>query len=184
MNLADGLRAADRYPAANKPLIFTLTNSYYVIYWFCFYGTTPCAKVTMCAFCIPCASPGRPRPTPYKPVESVRLAPARSSTSLPFLSSQSLTNCPICKPFVLTFIQNAGVWGVPHLFSPPNNSASSPLRISVFSAFLRYLFPLSFTSHQSRITSHGFQTFRRRRILLHFSRRSRTKIASVILSPS
>src|SRR2546425_11498752 len=62
----------------------------------------------MCAFCIPCASPGRPRPTLYKPLASVRLAPARSSTSLPSLSFQSLTNCPICKPFVLIFIQNAG----------------------------------------------------------------------------
>ncbi len=62
----------------------------------------------MCAFCIPCASPGRPRPTLYKPLASVRLAPARLSSSLPFLSFQSLTNCPICKPFVLTFIQHAG----------------------------------------------------------------------------
>ncbi len=44
--------------------------------------------------------------------------------------------------------------------------------------------PLSSTSHHSRITSHGFQTFRRRRILLHFSHCSRTKIGSVILSPS
>ena len=162
-----------------------------MIYWFCFYGTTPRAKVTMCAFCIPCASPGRPRPTLYKPLESIRLAPARLSTSLPFLSFQSLTNCPICKPFVLTFIQHAGGVGVPHLFSPPNNSASSPLRISAFSASLRYLFPVSFTSHELRITSlsrasrgHGFQTFRQRRILLHFSRCSRTKIGSVILSPS
>jgi len=145
----------------------------------------------MCAFCIPCASPGRPRPTLDKPLESVRLALARLSTSLPSLSFQSLTNCPICKPFVLTFIQNAGGVGVPHLFSPPDNSPSSPLRISVFSASLRYLFPVSFTSHESRITSlprasrgHGFQTFRQRRILLHFSRCSRTKIGSVILSPS
>src|SRR6266568_1546340 len=84
-----------------------------------------------------------------------------------------------------------GVWGAPHLFSSPNNSASSPLRISVFSASLRYLFPLSSTSHDLRITclsrasrGHGFQTFRQRRILLHFSRCSRTKLASVILTPS
>src|SRR3989442_10568533 len=147
---------------------------------------SPCAPFASRAL-----SPGRPRPTRYKPLESVRLAPARLSTCLPFLSFQSLTNCPICKPFVLTFIQNAGGVGVPHLFSPPNNSASSPLRISVFSASLRYLFPVSFTSPESRITclsrasrGHGFQTFRQRRILLHFSRRSRTKIASVILSPS
>src|SRR6266436_3316878 len=132
-----------------------------------------------------------PRRTPYKPLESVRLALARLASSLPFLSFQSLTNCPICKPFVLTFIQHAGGVGVPHLFSSPNNSASSPLRISVFSASLRYLFPVSFTGHESRITSlsrassgHGFQTFRQRRILLHFSRCSRTKIGSVILSPS
>jgi hypothetical protein len=36
----------------------------------------------------------------------------------------------------------------------------------------------------SRITSHVFQILRPRRILLHFSRCSRTKIGSVILSPS
>src|SRR6266568_6656831 len=84
-----------------------------------------------------------------------------------------------------------GCGGVPHLFSPPDNSPSSPLRVSVFSASPRYLFPVSFTSHELRITSlsrasrgHGFQTFRQRRILLHFSRCSRTKIGSVILSPS
>ena len=106
----------------------------------------------MCAFCIPCASPGRPRPTLDKPLESVRLAPARSSTSLPSLSFQSLTNCPICKPFVLIFIQNAGGVGVPHLFSPPNNAASFTsanlcvLRVSALS--------LSRLFHQSRVTNH------------------------------
>ncbi len=103
----------------------------------------------MCAFCIPCASPGRPRPTLYKPLESVRLAPARLSTCLPFLSFQSLTTVKFYNSFILTFIQHAGGVGVPHLFSPPNNSASSRLGISVFSASLRYLFAVSFTSHES-----------------------------------
>src|SRR5260370_33579531 len=106
----------------------------------------------MCAFCIPCASPGRPRPTLDKPLKSVRLAPARSSTSLPSLSFQSLTNCPICKPIVLTFIQHAGGVGVPHLFSPPNNSASSPPRMSVFSESLLYVYSgslLPVTCHES-----------------------------------
>src|SRR5712691_6037016 len=133
--------------------------------------------------CAPFASRALRRDVPTRPHQSASRLPGHQH-SLPSLSFQSLTNCPICKPFVLTFIQHAGGVGVPHLFSPPNNSASSPLRISVFSASLRYLFPLSSTSHQSRITSHGFQTFRQRRILLHFSRCSRTKIGSVILSPS
>ena len=131
--------------------------------------------------CIPCASPGRPRPTLDKPVESVRLAPARLSSSLPFLSFQSLTNCPICKPFVLTFIQNAGGVGgtTPVLVSQQLCFTSANLCVLGVSA-------LSFSAlfHQSPITSHGFQTFRQRRILLHFSRCSRTKIGSVILSPS
>ena len=108
---------------------------------FCFSGTTLCAKVTM-----------RPRPTPYKPVESVCLALARLASSLPFLSFQSLTNCPICKPFVLTFIQHAGGVGVPHLFSPPNNAASFTsanlcvLGVSALS--------LSGLFHQPRVTNH------------------------------
>src|SRR5216683_5239447 len=53
--------------------------------------------------------------------------------------------------------------------------------------FFRSLPPV--TSHESPACpefrgGHGFQTFRRHRILLHFSRCSRTKIGSVILSPS
>src|SRR5712691_4815900 len=98
-----------------------------------------------------------PRPTLYKPLESVRLAPARLSSSLPFLSFQSLTNCPICKPFVLTFIQNAGGVGVPHLFSPPNNT-TLPLHLceSLCSRrlcviFFRSLPPV--TIHESQVTA-------------------------------
>src|SRR5229473_6815777 len=71
----------------------------------------------------------RPRPTLYKPLGSLRFAPARLSTSLPPLSFQSLTNClrfatlsellsfqaitncPICNSFVLITIRNAGGWG-------------------------------------------------------------------------
>jgi hypothetical protein len=34
--------------------------------------------------------------------------PVRSSTPLPFISFQSLPNCPICKSFVLKFIQMPG----------------------------------------------------------------------------
>ena len=106
----------------------------------------------MCAFCIPCASPGRPRPTLDKPLESVRLAPARSSTSLPSLSFQSLTNCPICKPFVLTFIQHAGGVGgtTPVLASQQlclfTSGNLCVLGVSALS--------LSGLFHQSRVTNH------------------------------
>src|SRR5713226_1593270 len=110
----------------------------------------------MCAFCIPCASPGRPRPTLCKPLESVCLAPARVSTSLPFLSFQSLTNCPICKPFVLTFIQDAGgVGGITAvlvsqqlcLFTSANLCV---LGVSALSLF-RSLPPV--TIHESQVTA-------------------------------
>ena len=47
----------------------------------------------------------RPRPTLYQPLESVCLAPVRLSTSLPFVSFQSLTTIEFCNPFVLRFIQ-------------------------------------------------------------------------------
>ena len=101
--------------------------------------------------CIPCASPGRPRPTLDKPVESVRLAPARLSSSLPFLSFQSLTNCPICKPFVLTFIQNAGGVGgtTPVLVSQQLCFTSANLCVLGVSAL-----SLSGLFHQSRVTNH------------------------------
>jgi hypothetical protein len=89
----------------------------------------------------------RPRPPLFKPLGSVRLAPAHLSTSLPSLSFQSLTNCPrfathsepssfqsitncpICKPFVLITIRNAGgVGGGPdkHLFKKDFNSRIPP----------------------------------------------------------
>src|SRR5713226_4002781 len=101
----------------------------------------------MCAFCIPCASPGRPHPT-----ASVRLAPARSSTSLPSLSFQSLTNCPICKPFVLTFIQHAGGVG------GPAPVLASQQRCFFTSANLCVLgvsaLSLSRLFHRSRVTNH------------------------------
>ncbi len=70
----------------------------------------------------------RPRPPIYQPLGSIGLAPARLSNSLPFLSFQSLTNCPrfatlfqplsfqpttncpICKSFVLITIQQCRGW--------------------------------------------------------------------------
>src|SRR2546428_13938786 len=93
-----------------------------------------------------------PRRTPYKPLASVRLAPARSSTSLPSLSFQSLTNWPICKPFVLIFIQNAGGVGgpVPVLASQQlclfTSANLCVLGVSVLS--------FSALFHQSPVTNH------------------------------
>ncbi len=107
--------------------------------------------------CIPCASPGRPRPTLDKPVESVRLAPARLSSSLPFLSFQSLTNCPICKPFVLTFIQNAGGVGgtTPVLVSQQLCFTSANLCVLGVSAlsFSALFHQSPFTNHKSRLSN-------------------------------
>ncbi len=73
----------------------------------------------------------RPHPTLSKSLGSVCLAPVRSSTNLPSISFQSLTNClrfathseilsfqpitncPICKSFALITIQHAGGVGEP-----------------------------------------------------------------------
>ncbi len=70
----------------------------------------------------------RPRPPIYQPLGSIGLAPVRLSSFLPFLSFQSLTNCPrfatlseplsfqsitnrpICKPFVLITVQQCRGW--------------------------------------------------------------------------
>ncbi|SRR5713226_3566792 len=70
----------------------------------------------------------RPRPTLSKPLGLVCLAPAHLSATLPFVSFQSLTNCPrfathseplssqpitdcpICKSFALIIIQQCRGW--------------------------------------------------------------------------
>ncbi len=98
----------------------------------------------------------RPRPTLSKSLGSVCLAPVRSSTNLPSVSFQSLTNClcfathseilsfqpitncPIFKSFVLITIQQCRGWVGPLCFNFPT---FKPANLSTF--HVPYILPSS-----------------------------------------
>jgi hypothetical protein len=92
----------------------------------------------MCAICIPCASPGRPHrgvpknlPLPLRPALRKMIAfpsslATRHSSLVPIFSFQPLTNCPICKSFVLITIQQYPGW-VGGLLLRPSRRTLAPV---------------------------------------------------------
>jgi hypothetical protein len=88
------------------------------------------------------------------------LPSARSSTPLPFVSFQSLTNRKFCNPFPLTFMQNAqGVYPSP--LTCPSLRASLPAQPRSKPPFVFNHFPtLPFSVYSNPFVCHSYENCR------------------------